>query len=232
MAHRRQLIRKAIQAALLAADTSADTRVYTTRKVPYKRLELPSIAIYSLKEPVDPDSKNTAPRVLTRDLAVAIEAVVKEGENVDDAMDDIALEIEQAMHIDPTFGDVCCDSLLSDTELELAEVGDQPVGRVTLLYTVTYMTGAPEAEDTDLDDFASAGVTYPQREAADDWIALHAYATVGERARNGLGLYEVITAGVSAASGGPTGSGTDITDGTVHWSAVIEAVDEVDIPTE
>ena len=34
---------------------------------------------------------------------------------------------------------------------------------------------------------------------------------------NNANLYEVKTAGTSAASGGPTGTGADITDGTVVW---------------
>lgn len=34
---------------------------------------------------------------------------------------------------------------------------------------------------------------------------------------NGFNLYEVVTGGTSAASGGPTGNGTAIIDGTVTW---------------
>lgn len=35
--------------------------------------------------------------------------------------------------------------------------------------------------------------------------------------QNGANLYECITAGTSAASGGPTGTGAEITDGTCVW---------------
>lgn len=51
------------------------------------------------------------------------------------------------------------------------------------------------------------------------WAALTAY-TVGQLRRNGGVIYQVITAGTSAASGGPTGTDADITDGTVHWSHI------------
>ncbi len=37
---------------------------------------------------------------------------------------------------------------------------------------------------------------------------------------NGGNIYQCITAGTSAASGGPTGTGTNITDGTAHWTFV------------
>ena len=52
------------------------------------------------------------------------------------------------------------------------------------------------------------------------WAALTPYvATVGARSvvTNGGRAYICITAGTSAASGGPSGKTTDITDGTAHW---------------
>lgn len=51
------------------------------------------------------------------------------------------------------------------------------------------------------------------------WAALTAYSVAALRS-NGGNIYECITAGTSAASGGPTGTGSDITDGTVHWRYV------------
>ena len=58
------------------------------------------------------------------------------------------------------------------------------------------------------------------------WAGGTAYA-VGDLIRNGTApsnLYRVTTAGTSAATGGPTGTGTSITDNTVTWTFV----DEVD----
>jgi uncharacterized phage protein gp47/JayE len=53
------------------------------------------------------------------------------------------------------------------------------------------------------------------------WAPTTAYvATVGARSvvtNDGGRTYICITAGTSAGSGGPTGTGTDITDGTAHW---------------
>jgi hypothetical protein len=48
------------------------------------------------------------------------------------------------------------------------------------------------------------------------WAASTSY-TVGQRRSNSSKVYEVITAGTSASSGGPTTTASDITDGTVHW---------------
>ena len=46
--HQRQLIRHAVVAALKAAATSAGDRVFAARMVPFRRLELPAIAVYGL----------------------------------------------------------------------------------------------------------------------------------------------------------------------------------------
>ncbi len=60
------------------------------------------------------------------------------------------------------------------------------------------------------------------------WVADTVYS-IGNRRTNGGELYEVITAGTSASSGGPTGTGADITDNTVHWKhlATIDYADLV-----
>jgi|GEM_PF-3834585 len=51
------------------------------------------------------------------------------------------------------------------------------------------------------------------------WAGSTAY-TVGQRAVNSSKVYECITAGTSASSGGPTTTASDITDGTAHWKYV------------
>lgn len=52
------------------------------------------------------------------------------------------------------------------------------------------------------------------------WVAATTYA-VGEAVTNDSGkVYVCITAGESAGSGGPTGTGADITDNAAHWSYV------------
>jgi len=51
------------------------------------------------------------------------------------------------------------------------------------------------------------------------WAATTAY-TVGVYVTNSSNIYRCITAGTSAGSGGPTGTTSDITDGTAHWKYV------------
>lgn len=49
------------------------------------------------------------------------------------------------------------------------------------------------------------------------WLASTAYV-VGNFVVNGTNVYICKTSGTSASSGGPTGTGSDITDGTAHWT--------------
>jgi hypothetical protein len=64
---------------------------------------------------------------------------------------------------------------------------------------------------------------------APDWEATHAYAA-GDVVTNGGNLYRCSTAGTSAASGGPSGTGTDpITDGTAKWYYLAPAGDTVTV---
>src|SRR5690349_9631511 len=60
------------------------------------------------------------------------------------------------------------------------------------------------------------------------WVHSTSYS-VGQVRQNGSNAYRVITAGTSAASGGPTGTGSNITDGTVHWK-YLAAVDYSSLP--
>lgn len=159
MAHQRQLIREAVKAQLVGK-TSAGARVYETRVVPWARMSLPVLAVYTLKESVDPTSRASAPRELARSAELVVEGVVEAGENVDDALDELALEVERALHADPTFAGTASDSILASTDLEVGEEGGKPVGFFRLTYTVTFYTYAPEAADVPLQDFATADVRH------------------------------------------------------------------------
>lgn len=60
----------------------------------------------------------------------------------------------------------------------------------------------------------ATGDSYP---GAPNWAASTAYA-VGAQVTNGANVYTCTTAGTSASSGGPTGTGSSITDGTCVWA--------------
>ena len=60
------------------------------------------------------------------------------------------------------------------------------------------------------------GVEKTVHHGAVPWVASTAYA-VGNKVQNGANIYVCDTAGTSAGSGGPTGTGANITDGSARW---------------
>jgi len=67
--------------------------------------------------------------------------------------------------------------------------------------------------------------------AVPGWAPTTVY-TVGQRVTNGGNVYQCITGGTSAGSGGPTGQGNDITDNTVHWRFLGQGTGAIDVASE
>jgi hypothetical protein len=169
MPHQRQVIRQAVRDLLVAADTGAADRVYGSRKLPWRNLDLPVLNVLTPDE--ESDDQGTAPRELTRKLTLVIEGWVTANEYVDDAMDALAYQVEQAMHADPDLGDAAVDLVLVSTDTQVGIEGDRQMGLVELTYLVTYRTLAPEPEnDDDMDDFDTAVTDYDENGVARDVV--------------------------------------------------------------
>jgi hypothetical protein len=133
------MIRKAVVDLLVNARTDAGDSVYPTREVPWRSVELPGIAVYSLEESSQRD--NTQGETV-RHVTLAIHAVVKLTEAVDDALDAMSLQVERAMAADPTIGGIAFTSFLAGTEIAIDETTARPVGAVRLAYDVRYHTNS------------------------------------------------------------------------------------------
>lgn len=178
MAHPRKLIRHAVRDLLLEKTsgnhvTAADDRVTTTQILPFRRSELPAISIYTLDEETNVEQSSAiAPVELVRELELVIAGWVEAGSNVDDAMDDLALEIEAAMGSDPYLGGLTASAILLSTTMDPRGEGDSLIGLITLTYGVTYRSAIPELPVSDeMDDFLRAGVTYQPPGTIDDEAA-------------------------------------------------------------
>jgi len=161
--HERQVIRVAVRDLLIAAATAAGANVHATRKIPRRMSELPALAVYTLEESVDDDSVLSAPRELTRRVSLVIEGLVAQaaGTSVDDDLDALALQVEEAMHADPYLGGTAGESVLSGTELDVVEESDRLLGWCALTYDVTYRTFAPRPlADAAMDDFETVAATH------------------------------------------------------------------------
>jgi uncharacterized phage protein gp47/JayE len=62
------------------------------------------------------------------------------------------------------------------------------------------------------------------------WVATTAYPTVGQRVTNTGNIYQLVSPGVSAGSGGPSGTMASITDGSCTWEYIGQGVGAVDVP--
>jgi hypothetical protein len=172
MPHPRQLIRHAAAAQLLGK-TEAANRVFRTRVVAYKRVELPALSVHTPDEQID-SPEDSAPVEYSRVTQLVVEGFVEGGNgNVDDALDELAWQAEGALHADDTLAGTASKLRLASTDTEVIEDGARLIGVVRLVFDVeyfTYMTDGPE-----LPDFDSAGVRYnltgavhPDNEARDE----------------------------------------------------------------
>lgn len=181
MAHPRKLIRQAVVAQLVGA-TAAGARVQATRVEPHKRSQLPAISVYTLTDSVDEDSESSLEVVHELELEIAGWVAASDAKPVDDAMDDLAEEIERAMRVDPYLGGKAGDVRLTGTTMEVVEDNgrnDPVVGIVILTYAVEYRTERG-VSTADLDDFRRVRATYEIYGVDDDNVADDAFVVQGD----------------------------------------------------
>lgn len=123
-------------------------------------------------------------------------------------------------------------TLLADMTLPADPLSAASSGAVSLLgtWSDTSANNAGLAGYFSLLDNAAA-TCHLQGLVSEPWTASKAYV-VGRQVHNGGNVYRCTTAGTSASSGGPTGTGTGINDGTAVWSylgPVEMTLDNVDI---
>jgi len=156
--HPRAAVRKAIVAALVNK-TAAGARVFPTRIIPLRTLELPALAVFVRLEEVDVDgSQNTAPLELDRTADVVVEGYAQAGQNVDDVLDALSEEVEAALRDDISFGGTAARSILARTELEVVDEGDKLRGLAQWTLRVQYFSAWTGVAA--VDDLERVGVTW------------------------------------------------------------------------
>lgn len=111
--------------------------------------ELPAVNVASIDDTTDEESSSSAPRDLFRTYTLRIVGWVSVPSpsggpetGVDNALDDLALELETALDADVTFADTASDSYVSGTEFdEGLSAGDRPMGAAVLTLVAKYRTG-------------------------------------------------------------------------------------------
>ena len=137
MAHIRKTIRENIGTALTGLSTTG-TSVFESRTFPLNFSALPALLIYTKDEEGTEFSLKT-PRTQFRQLQVIIEAHIKGTSNIDDTIDTIAEEVEEAMVTDVSRGGHAKDTRLVSTEIEFEEATSK-VGLAIFTYVIEYAT--------------------------------------------------------------------------------------------
>ena len=135
MSHARTQIRDAIFDIL---DTAiSNVTIQKSRIYPIGSGKLPAILIYTRQENLQ-DSSLSKPRIQFRNLSLIIDVIAKANNDLDQTLDDLAVQIEQALSNDTTLGGLVKDTILQTTDIQYLDEGDKPHGIMLMTYGVTY----------------------------------------------------------------------------------------------
>ena len=138
MAHVRKNIRDNVTTTLTGLTTTG-SRVFQTRLFPLATAKLPGLCIYTRSETTEYATVGR-PRTQIRELEVLVEAYVKGTASLDNTLDTIAVEIEEALYTDVTRGGYAKDTQITSFEVDYDGEGDQSVGVARFTISVTYAT--------------------------------------------------------------------------------------------
>ena len=144
MAHVRKQIRDNVITTVTGLTTTS-TRVYRSRVYPITSGKLPGLCVYTRSETVESGTM-TRPRTKMRNLDVVIEGYALANSNLDDSLDQISLEVEEAMVADVTRGGKAKDTELIEVEIEQVGEGEIQAGVVRMTFSVQYSTIENDAE--------------------------------------------------------------------------------------
>ena len=138
MAHLRQELRDRMQSTLSSGVTLVSGRVYTNRVYSLSAINLPIVTIS-----FDSESSSLATigiKTMQRNVDVIVDVYCKANANLDDDVDDICLQIEDAIAGDFTLNGLAKQCILTGTDLQLTGDAEQPIGIARLRYSILYFT--------------------------------------------------------------------------------------------
>ena len=144
MAHVRKQIRDDVVTTLTGLTTTG-TRVFASRVYPNEASKLPLLCVYSLNEASELIAMNG--NQLLRSLEIVVEGYAKAKANLDDTLDTIAKEVEEALAVDPTRGSIAHKTVINDTEISLSEEGEQAIAVIRMSFQVDYVTTSGDVEN-------------------------------------------------------------------------------------
>lgn len=137
--HVRKQIRNAAKAALQGLATTGD-RVYVSRVYPLDAAKLPGLLLFT---PAEDSGREDSPTESMRDMTLQVHGIVAISSNLEDELDDIAMEVEQALDTLGLAGLAKIYHGIQGTVSTLAgEDVDKPHGAIAMEFLYTYRTAA------------------------------------------------------------------------------------------
>jgi hypothetical protein len=137
MSHVRTQIRNAVVALVTGLTTSSD-RVYASRVHPLPGDKLPALRVFVDEESIARETIHD-PAMLSRLVTIRIDCVASLASGLDDELDQMALEVEDAISADSTLGGILNGGLIpSGIEVDRSADSEAPIGRLTLSYEAQY----------------------------------------------------------------------------------------------
>ena len=147
MAHARQQIRQQLITTLTGLATTGSnvvaSRVYDIATSQFSRISK-ALAIYTLSEDLGEESANKQMRLLD----VVVEVREKASSNLDNALDAIGAEVEDALFAsgDTTLNGKCKHFNYDGLEISLSGDAEQPIGLMTMRFIAQYRVDKTDVE--------------------------------------------------------------------------------------
>lgn len=145
--HIRRTIRENVKAALSGIN-AVSGRIFTNRVDPLQPRELPCVIIETPSDSISLlNLSPVRPRVQRRDCSVNVLIISAATDAIDDVLDDVGEEVEQAMQGDPSLGVGATNLELRGTQSTIVGEGSELRGVLRLSYSVTVSTreGTPHS---------------------------------------------------------------------------------------
>ena len=134
--HIRQQLREAVATAVTGLTTTG-SRVFQSRAYPLQISDVPCLVVTTDGDSIEQETVHH-PYTQARQVQLRIEGYAVGTTNLDDTLDGICKEVEIA--VDNATLSIVDDIGFAGTQLDTSVVGQQPVGKLTLIYRITVRT--------------------------------------------------------------------------------------------
>ena len=144
MAHIRKQIRDRFVTVLKSNVGLVKRRVYPSRVYALTSPDLPAVTVYTGSEASDLMTMGS--RTLMRELSMEVDLYVRLNDTFDNKVDEIAVQIEEAIAADFTVNGLAKEAVLTSTEIDFSGDAEQPIGVAKLTFRVRYVTAIDDVE--------------------------------------------------------------------------------------